>query len=134
LRSRAARRDEPDPDGQSDDPGAERDRLADFPESVAAFRKPDSTPWRAGDRLVQHDLAGTLDRIADGGPDEFYRGTTAAMIARYMTEHGGLISHDDLDAYRAHERPPVHTTFRGFDVFSMGPSASWEIRPPCSFM
>ena len=65
-----------------DDLGAATDRLADFPESVAAFRKPDGTPWKAGDRLVQPDLAATLERIADGGPDEFYTGKTAELIAR----------------------------------------------------
>ena len=57
-------------------------RLGDYPESVAAFGKPDGSPWRAGDRLVQADLADTLDRIADRGPDEFYTGRTAQLIAR----------------------------------------------------
>ncbi len=57
-------------------------RLGDYPESVAAFGKPDGSPWRAGDRLIQADLADTLERIATKGPDEFYRGRTAQLIAR----------------------------------------------------
>ena len=57
-------------------------RLGDFPESAAAFGKPDQTPWKAGDRLVQRDLADTLDRIADSGPDEFYTGRTAQTDRR----------------------------------------------------
>jgi gamma-glutamyltranspeptidase/glutathione hydrolase len=107
-----------------DDLWSDENRLADFPESVAAFARPDRSPWRAGDRLTQPDLADTLDRIAAGGADEFYTGKTADLIASYMAAHGGLVTRDDLAAYRALRRPPVHTTFRGFDVYGMGPSAS----------
>ncbi|MGP0064181.1 MAG: gamma-glutamyltransferase [Isosphaeraceae bacterium] len=102
-------------------------RLGDFPESVAAFGKPDGSPWRTGDRLIQADLADTLDRIAAVGPDDFYTGRTAQLIAQYMGEHGGLISLDDLKSYEAKLRPPVHTTFRGHDVYSIGPSSSGGI-------
>ena len=69
-----------------------QDRLASFPESVAAFRKGDGTPWQSGDRLIQGDLAATLDRIASEGPDEFYTGKTAELIVAYMAAHDGLIS------------------------------------------
>jgi gamma-glutamyltranspeptidase/glutathione hydrolase len=106
--------------GRRDDYG----RLADFPESVAAFGKPDRASWKAGDRLVQLDLAATLERIAREGPDEFYTGRTAHLIARYMEEKDGRITLDDLAAYHAKIRPAVHTTFRGFDVYSMGPPSS----------
>ena len=114
-------------DNARDDLGRSPDRLADFPESVAVFRKADGTPWEAGDRLSQPDLAETLDRIAAGGADEFYEGQTADLIAGYMAGHGGLVNRDDLAAYRARERPPVHSTFRGFDVYGMGPPASGGI-------
>jgi gamma-glutamyltranspeptidase/glutathione hydrolase len=106
---------------------ADMGRLGDFPESAAVFSKPDRTAWREGDRLIQRDLAGTLDRIADGGPAEFYTGRTARLIARYMAEHGGFITLDDLASYQAKLRPPVHTTFRAVDVYSIGPSSSGGI-------
>jgi gamma-glutamyltranspeptidase/glutathione hydrolase len=109
------------------DLGPEPDHLADFPESVDAYRKADGTPWQVGDVLVQRDLADTLDRIALQGPDEFYIGKTAELIARYAASHGGLITRDDLASYRAKTRRPVHTTFRGFDVYGMGPPASGGI-------
>ena len=99
-------------------------RLGDFPESVAAFGKPDRTPWKEGDRLTQRDLADTLDRIAENGPDELYTGRTAQLIANYMREHDGFVTADDLKSYQAKVRSPVHTTFRGFDVYSIGPSSS----------
>jgi gamma-glutamyltranspeptidase/glutathione hydrolase len=107
-----------------DDLWTDEDHLADFPETVAVFGRPGGAPWRAGDRLVQRDLADTLERIARDGPDEFYTGRTAELIAAYNATHDGLITRDDLAAYRVHRRPPVSTTFRGFEVYGMGPSAS----------
>ena len=103
------------------------DRLADFPASVAAYRRPDGNPWKPGDRLVQPDLARTLDRIASKGPDDFYRGETARLIADDSAAHGGIISLDDLAAYRAKERSPTRVAYRGHDVYGMGPPASGGI-------
>jgi gamma-glutamyltranspeptidase/glutathione hydrolase len=114
-------------DNARDDLGRSPERLAAFPESVAAFRKADGTPWRGGDVLAQPDLAATLDRIAAEGGDEFYTGKTAELIAGYMAGHGGLITREDLSSYQARERPVVHTTFRGVDIYGMGPPASGGI-------
>jgi len=113
--------------GGKDDLGTGSDRLGHFPESVAAFAKADRTPWAAGDRLVQPDLAATLERIASEGPDEFYTGRTAQLLARYMAEQGGLVTLEDLKAYQARVRKPTHTTFRGFDVYGMSPPSSGGI-------
>ncbi len=106
--------------GRRDD----RDRLAEFTESVTAFARPDRAAWKAGDQLIQSDLAATLERIATAGPDEFYSGRTAQLISRYIEEKDGRIRAEDLAAYQARLRPPVHTTFRGCDVWSMGPPSS----------
>ncbi len=111
-------------------PPAPRDdfgRLGDFPESIAALGKPDHSPWKAGDLLVQRDLAACLERIAERGADEFYTGRTAELIARYMSEKQGFVSLDDLKTYEAKLRPPVHTTFRGAEVYSIGPPSSGGI-------
>lgn len=113
--------------GEAGEGSTFRGRMADFPESVAAFGKPDGSPWKEGDRLVQPDLAATLERIAANGPDEFYTGRTAQLIAAYMTENDGRITLADLAAYRPKERPPVKTTYRGYDVYGMGPVASGGI-------
>jgi gamma-glutamyltranspeptidase / glutathione hydrolase len=108
----------------AEDLGPQADRLADFPESVAAFRKPDGERWKEGDRLVQRDLAATLDRIAAGGPDEFYAGKTAALIADDQAKHGGVITRSDLSSYQAKARPPLSGTYKGYQVFGVGPPAS----------
>ena len=113
--------------GVPEDLDSDTDRLAHFPSSVAAYRRPDGKPWQAGDRLTQPDLADTLDRIASGGPDEFYRGKTAELIADYCRANGGLITRQDLADYQAKQREPVKGTFRGFEVYGMGPPASGGI-------
>ena len=113
--------------GVAEDLGPQAERLADFPESVAAFRKPDGSLWREGDLLRQPDLADTLDRIARDGAGEFYTGRTAERLASYMASHGGMISRDDLARYKAVIREPVRASFRGFDVYGMGPPASGGI-------
>jgi gamma-glutamyltranspeptidase/glutathione hydrolase len=113
--------------GVAEDLGPKDDRLADFTASVTAFRKPDGSHWKPGDILRQPDLASTLDRIARDGADEFYLGETASKIAAYMKEQGGLLTKADLAAYRALKRPPVHGSFRGFEVYGMGPPASGGI-------
>ena len=110
-----------------EDLGATGDRLADFAASVAAFRKPDGTPWKEGDRLIQRDLADTLARIGRDGPGEFYAGETARKIVAHMGKLGGLVTMDDLAAYEAKIRPPIQGTFKGYEVFGMGPPASGGI-------
>jgi len=100
----------------------------DFPELRHVFGKPPedgpSARWRPGDRLVQKDLARTLRLIAGQGPDAFYRGAIAGQIAREMKSGGGLITREDLAAYQANLRQPVHGTYRGYDIYAPPPPSS----------
>jgi gamma-glutamyltranspeptidase / glutathione hydrolase len=95
-----------------------------FPASIAAFAKPGSGDWMAGDRLVQADLSKTLRAIADDGADVFYRGWIADRIAEDMKANGGIITKDDLARYKAKERVPVRGTYKGYDIVSMPPPSS----------
>jgi len=110
-----------------EDLGPRDERLGLYPESVHAFRKADETAWKAGEILRQPDLADTLDRIARDGPDEFYTGETARRIDAYCRDKAGLITLADLKAYQAIARSPVKGTFRGVEVYGMGPPASGGI-------
>ncbi len=101
--------------------------LITHPNSKAIFYKPDGTPWQKGDRLVQKNLAHSLQLIARQGPDAFYKGEIADEIAGEMAQHGGLITKADLAAYRAVERKPISGTYRGYEVFSMPPPSSGGI-------
>jgi gamma-glutamyltranspeptidase/glutathione hydrolase len=98
--------------------------MARFPASVAAYGKPGGGRWQAGDTLRLPDLARTLRAIAEDGPDAFYTGWIADRIADDMARHGGLITREDLAAYRAVERSPVRGTYRGHEIVSMPPPSS----------
>jgi gamma-glutamyltranspeptidase/glutathione hydrolase len=98
-----------------------------FASSVAAYAKPGGREWTAGDRLVLSDLGKTLRAIADGGADVFYRGWIADRIADDMKAHGGLITRQDLAAYRAKERKPVKGRYGEFEIVSMPPPSSGGI-------
>ncbi len=89
-------------------------RLREYPEAASIFL-PDGLPPAAPVRvympvepLRQPDLARTLQRIADNGPDEFYHGETAHLLVAEMERSGGLITAQDLASYR----PVVHEETR----------------------
>jgi gamma-glutamyltranspeptidase/glutathione hydrolase len=104
-----------------------RDRFSEHPGSAAIFVKADGSPWAEGDLLKQSDLADTLRRIARNGRDGFYDGRTAKALASQQARTGGLITLDDLAAYRSIYREPVRGEFRDYEVISMGPPSSGGI-------
>ena len=109
---------------QADSLNARRERFAANPAAAAIFIKPDGTPWQAGDRLVQTDLAWTLGQIAARGAAGFYSGEVARRIAADSAANGGVMSEADLAAYRAVERQPVRGSYRGYEIVSMPPPSS----------
>jgi gamma-glutamyltranspeptidase/glutathione hydrolase len=100
------------------------DSSSDFPELRRVLGKPDGVDWKAGDRLVQKELGKTLRLIAEHGPDGFYKGTVAELFAAEMKRDGGIITTEDLAAYEAKMRPPIHGTYRGYDVYGPPPPSS----------
>ena len=93
------------------------------PASLAQFSKA-GTPYRLGDVLRQPDLARSLERIATAGPPGFYEGETARLIEEEMKAHGGLVTREDLAAYRAQRRAPLRGSYRGVEVLSVPPPSS----------
>ncbi len=75
--------------------------------------------WKAGDTLVQKDLAATLSRIRDNGMKGFYEGETAKLITEEMKRGGGKISLEDLKNYTASERDPIIFDYKGHTVIGM---------------
>lgn len=94
-----------------------------FEASRRIFLHDDGSPLAAGERLVQTDLAGTLREIA-AGPDAFYRGRFAEAADRWMRANGGILTADDLGRYRAVQRRPVESAFRGNRVIGFPPPSS----------
>ena len=99
-------------------------RLSANPASRAKFYKPDGSNYDVGDQYRQPDLAWTLEQIAEGGADAFYKGEIARRIAADMAKHNGLITMEDLANYRVTEREPVRGTFRGYDIAAMSAPSS----------
>lgn len=96
-----------------------RKRFAPWPSSAKLLARADGTPLREGDKLMQPDLANTLQVIADHGADGFYQGPVAEKLAQGIQAAGGIITRDDLKAYRPVWREPVRGTYRGYDIVSM---------------
>ena len=95
-------------------------RKEDFLElnnSPVAFVK--NTDWKAGDILIQKELANTLKRIRDKGQKGFYEGETARLIVAEMEKGKGIISLEDLKAYEAKERTVFDFTYKGYQVITM---------------
>lgn len=90
----------------------------------AAFYKPDGSRYAAGDVWRQPDLAWTLEQIQNDGAAAFYTGAVADRIVASMRQHGGLITHADLAAYRPLERAPLDTEYRGHRVVTMPPPSA----------
>jgi gamma-glutamyltranspeptidase/glutathione hydrolase len=105
---------------------AARAWLEPWPASARLFL-PDGQPLAQGDTWRNPDLALVLERIAAGGAAGFYEGETADLIVAEMRRGGGLITHEDLRAYRPAWRDPVAFEYRGHTVLSMPPSSSGGI-------
>jgi len=78
-----------------------------------------STAWKAGDTLVQTDLANTLKRIRDKGAPGFYAGETARLIVEEMKRGGGIITAEDLKNYSAKFRQPHVFDYKGYTIIGM---------------
>ena len=87
----------------------------------SAYTRQDGQPWVAGDVLMQKDLAWSIGQIMEHGAAAFYEGELAERIVKAFEKTGGLISKEDLAAYRVKQRAPVSTSYRGKQVISMPP-------------
>jgi gamma-glutamyltranspeptidase/glutathione hydrolase len=111
------------------------DWFDDVPAAAALYLDPDGTPRDAGTVFRNPDLARTYRLIARNGSRGFYRGPLAAAITTTVNSpqvnpaanhrfRPGVMTTADLRAYTAPEREPVHSTYRGNDVYGMGPPSS----------
>ena len=101
-----------------------KDRLSKSAAGKAAFYKPDGSLYQKDEVMKRPDLAWTLGEIAQHGADGFYKGEVARRIAADMKAHGGLITLDDLAAYRPQERAPLVGSYRGYTIYTAPPSSA----------
>jgi gamma-glutamyltranspeptidase/glutathione hydrolase len=97
--------------------------LAADPESTRIFLR-GGYGYQPGETLKQPNLAATLERIAENGAKDFYQGETAQRIAAEMQKHGGLITLEDLKAYRVKERKPLEGDYRGYHLIVPPPPSA----------
>lgn len=88
------------------------------------FHGSDGEPRKAGEILIQEDLAQTLASIAEKGKDGFYTGSTAQAIVETLADKGGLITMEDMASYQPVWREPVTGTYKGHAIHSMPPPSS----------
>ena len=107
----------------------------DVPSTAAIYLDEDGTPRDVGDTIRNRDLARTYKLIAKDGPRAFYRGDLAEAIVKAVrnppvagdADHvwrPGLLTEQDLRDYAALQREPTHMTYRGLDIWGMGPPSS----------
>ena len=83
--------------------------------------------WKEGDVIKYSALANTLERISEFGRDEFYKGKTAKILAKFIQDNGGIITEKDLAKYEAKWRIPTTFQYDDLKVISMSPPSSGGI-------
>jgi gamma-glutamyltranspeptidase/glutathione hydrolase len=96
-------------------------RLAKYPGFVEQMTIDGRAPEK-GEIWKNPNLANTLEAIANGGRDAFYKGRIAHTIADYMQANGGFLSYEDLATHKGEWVEPVSTTYRGYRVFELPPN------------
>jgi gamma-glutamyltranspeptidase/glutathione hydrolase len=109
--------------------------IAAYPSSAAIYL-PGGVAPAVGQVFCQHDLAATVQFMADqeaaaasrgraagidAARDAFYRGDIAATIADFHRDNGGLMTREDLAEYRTEIEPALRSRFAGTDIYGCGP-------------
>lgn len=95
--------------------------LKRFP-NVADVYMPDGHSPVKGEIFSNPDLALTLEKIAEGGRIEFYKGSIARTIAKFIKEQGGYLSYEDMARHHSEWVEPISTNYRGYDVWELPPN------------
>ena len=109
--------------------------ISQWPSSAGIFLPQGRVP-QVGEILKQKELANTIGRLAAAEKEDssrgrhaglmaardlFYRGEIAVTMAEFCQEEGGLLTLDDLADFHVGVEAPVHTCYRGYDVYCCGP-------------
>jgi gamma-glutamyltranspeptidase/glutathione hydrolase len=92
-----------------------------FPNVSEHYYPKGAVPVR-GDIFKNPNLANTLEKIAKGGRDAFYKGDVAKTIDAFMKKNGGFLSYDDLASHNSNWIDPVSVNYRGYDVWELPPN------------
>ena len=95
-----------------------------FPECAKEFYGRDGQPLKAGEKLIQKDLADSFRKIAAEGAKAVYGGSIGLAIDKAMKQSGGFLSLDDLVEDKAEWWEPIHIEYRGFQVYTASPPST----------
>ena len=99
------------------------EQLKQYGDGWKIYLKDGKAP-EAGSVLTNPDLAKTLEKIADGGRDAFYKGEIAQAILKQVKKDGGRMTAEDLDSFEVKVMQPVRGTYRGYEILSSPPPSS----------
>ncbi|MBT3958868.1 MAG: gamma-glutamyltransferase [Gemmatimonadales bacterium] len=98
------------------------EKTAPYPSSVGILM-PEGRALDRGDVFVQEDLAASMELIAEGGADVFYRGELANAFSDFYEEMGGRLRYADLAAFEPELSDPIMTEFEGLEVYQSAPNS-----------
>lgn len=96
--------------------------LQQYPNFKETFM-PDGKSPKKGEIFKNPFLANTLEKVAEGGRDAFYKGDIAKTISAYMKRNGGYLSYEDMAAHQSEWVEPVSSNYRGYDVWELPPNS-----------
>lgn len=105
-----------------------QEHLSTFPTAARLFLGEDGRGPMPGQRIVMSDLADTYERLAKFGPREFYEGETARRLIAGIQDNGGVMTEADLASYTPLERPALRGTYKGREVWTVGPPSAGGIQ------
>ena len=105
-----------------------QEHLACFPAAARLFLGEDGRGPQPGQRIIMNDLADTYQRLATHGPREFYEGETARKIIAGIQANGGLMTESDLASYKPLARQPLRGSYKGRDIWTVGPPSGGGIQ------
>jgi gamma-glutamyltranspeptidase / glutathione hydrolase len=101
--------------------GRNAEILKEYPNIKDVFMPGGRTPEK-GEIFRNPQLANTLDKIARGGRNEFYKGSIARDIDFFMKKQGGFLSYDDMSRHHSEWVEPVSSTYRGYEIWELPPN------------
>jgi gamma-glutamyltranspeptidase/glutathione hydrolase len=96
-------------------------------DAARIYLKPDGSVYQLGDRLVQAELAQTIERLAEAGGDDFYNGDIARQLSEDFDKNQAFITEQDLRDYSVKHEQPLESQYRGAKVSATSYSGGAQV-------